>query len=109
MNWKSLARVLCVAWLPSLVYATDLRGRVMRSDPYQGRLPASAVQLTLLNSSNQAVHKPVVSGNDGFYYFYNVAPGTYRLAYTYRKQQGSVQVVVGRGKNQDIALISIGN
>jgi len=109
-----MRRILILSLLlPSLMLAADLRGRIVRSTPGQGAAPAGGVQLALQNNSGQAIGNPVVSGTDGFYYFQSVPAGSYRLIYSYTSRRTAkrvsltLPVVIGNGKNQDIAQITI--
>jgi hypothetical protein len=109
MTWSR--RALCVLIFPMLMTATDLRGRVVRAAPYQA--PAPGVRIMLQSPSGQPASAAVYSGGDGFFYLYNVRPGSYRMIYVFvnrrtgQQAQGAAAVVVGNAKNQDIAQITL--
>ncbi len=61
------------------VSATNLRGQVVRYDPYNRNyfpLGNLRVDLWVWNGSQWVDASYAVTGADGFYFFYNVAPGT---------------------------------
>ena len=58
--------------------AATVRGRVDRRDMYGRSYPASYVRVTLY-SQRFGRSSPAVTGPDGMYYFYNIAPGGYYL------------------------------
>jgi hypothetical protein len=67
--------LLAVATLAS---AATVRGYVFRQAPNGVSYPAPRVMLTLYSAS-MGRSSPAYSGEDGFYYFYNVPPGNYVL------------------------------
>jgi hypothetical protein len=99
--------------ISAALLATDLRGRVVRADAYQGIAAAGGVRFTLQNGSGQTIGKSVISGGDGFYYLYNVAPGSYRLLYDYTNRRtgqlmhGQLPVAVRSARTQDIVQIRL--
>jgi hypothetical protein len=110
MSCKVACLFLSIMVLPSVVLATDLRGRVIRNDRYRGPIPVSGVKLTLQTMTGQIVGKAVISGTDGFFYFYNVNPNSYTLIYTYintraERKQGTLPLAVVNPQRQDIRQI----
>jgi hypothetical protein len=101
--------MLC-AMIPASLFATDLRGRVVRPDA--GAVPAIGVHFVLQNQAGQNLMQ-TFSGGDGFYYLRNVAPGAYRLVYDYRSRRtgqamsGALAVTVRGARSQDIVQIVV--
>ncbi|MBS1857422.1 MAG: carboxypeptidase regulatory-like domain-containing protein [Acidobacteria bacterium] len=94
--------------------ATDLRGRVVRNDPYRTGVPAEGVRAVLLDQ-NQRPAGNAVSGADGFYYLYNVRPGIYQVEFrfvnlrTRQEARKRIGVTVENRQSQDIPLVTLEN
>ena len=68
---------LILLFINSFVMSNVLKGRLEKFGTY-GILPASFVNVTLSKKSGQNL-KTELTGSDGMYSFYNVAPGPYLL------------------------------
>jgi hypothetical protein len=70
--WLGLAVTLaCLAAAPP-AFADNVRGQLVR-----GNNPVAGVSVNLVGPSGQS--GTAYSGRDGMYYFFNIAPGNYRL------------------------------
>lgn len=90
---------------PPLSLATDLRGRVDISHSYASTpFPAQGinVQLYSINQAGAQVVGNSVTGFDGMYYFYGVAPGNYLI---FIQPNWNFNLVVINTRLQDISPI----
>jgi len=105
-----VAFVVLAVLLPARLAATDLRGRIVRNDAYRSGVPVEGVKVVLLNQAGQAAGS-TVTGGDGFYYLYNINPGSYSVELTYssprsgRTVQRRVPITVENRQSQDIAQV----
>ncbi len=72
--------IILLILFPSLVFATDVRGRIDSKNPSSGYYrPLSRAEVALVNPKDNKSIDVTDTGRDGFYYFYNVSPGSYLL------------------------------
>ena len=76
---KKLLTALALFFLTSnLVFGAGIRGRLDGLGPY-GPYPVAGVPVTVANPSMKWRSQPSYSDNQGMYYIYNLAPGSYVL------------------------------
>jgi hypothetical protein len=107
-----LFMVLLFALTKNKANATNLRGQVLRYNPNYGTsfaLPGVRVDLMIWNGNQWIDAAYYVTGNDGFYFFFNVQPGYVfqimvfsRFAFAQTQEVGSVNPPYF----QDIPLIT---
>jgi hypothetical protein len=83
--------------------AQTVRGRVMRRTPY-GSTPAVTVPVELIRAGRTST---IYTDRQGLYYFYNVTPGSYRIAVKGTNPRLQVQINVTRSPYTNVPTITI--
>ena len=92
---KYLIVIIISLLFPSILFATDIRGRVDVTHQYSyAPFPANGVTVQLFTQSNAGSQLlyTYVTGQDGMYYIPNIHPGNYTLIINYNLKF-SVQVL----------------